>query len=141
MRNITFRIFAGLVLIAVIAGIAFIAYNAGVAHNAVTNNPAPAVQNNGQPAPVYGVPYWRPFGFFGFGCFGPLAVLFLIFLAFGAMRALVWGPRWGWRRFRHGYYPWGDKGPGDGIPPMFTEMHRRMHEAEEGKTTDTTPQK
>lgn len=141
MRTIYFRILAGLVLIIAIAGIAFIAYNAGVTHGAVTNSQVPAVQNNGQPVPVYGVPYWRPFGFFGFACFVPLVGLFLLFLAFSAVRAIIWGPRLGWRRMHHGRYLWGDKGP-EGIPPVFAEMHRRMHEADEGKTTDrTTPQK
>ncbi len=138
MKYIYFRILAGFVLILAIAGIALIAYNAGVNHSAVTNNPAPAVQNNGQP--VYGWPYWRPFGFFGFGCLVPLAFLFLFFLAFGALRRVIWGPRWGWHMRHFGRY-WDDKGPGNGIPPMFSEMHRRMHEAEEGKTADTPPQK
>ena len=140
MKYIYFRILAGLVLIVAIAGIAFIAYNAGVNHSVAANNPAPAVQNHDQIHPVYG-PYWRPFGFFGFGCFVPLVVLFLFFLAFGAMRSVIWGPRWGWRRMHPWHYPWSDKGPGEGIPPIFAEMHRRMHAADEGKTADTTPQK
>jgi hypothetical protein len=146
MRYIYFRILAGLVLIIAIAGIAFIAYNAGVTNGAAANNQASAAQNNGQPVPFYGTPYWRPFGFFGFGCLAPLALLFLLFLAFGALRSIFWGPRHGWRRMHHGYYPWGyhpwgDKSPGEEIPPMFAEMHRRMHAAEVGKTADTTPQK
>ncbi len=136
MRNIYFRILAGLVLVLAIAGIAILAYNAGVS-NGAANNAAPAVQNNVQP--VYGWPYWRPFGFFGFGCLVPLAFLFLFFVAFGALRRVIWGPRWGWHMRHFGRY-WDDKGPGN-IPPMFSEMHRRMHEADEGKTTDTTPQK
>lgn len=138
MRYIYFRILSGIVLILAIIGIALLAYNAGVSHSAAAN-PVPAVQNNGQPVPVYGWPYWRPFGFFGFGCLVPLAFLFLFFLAFGALRRVIWGPRWGWHMRHYGRY-WGDKGP-ENIPPMFSEMHRRMHEADEGKPSDPTPQK
>jgi hypothetical protein len=139
MKHIIFRILFGLVLIAAIAGIALVAFNAGVVHSADTNSQIPATQNGGQSYPVYGIHYWQPFRFFGFGCFGPLALLFLLFLAFGAARSMIWGPRFGWRMMHHGYAPWGDKG--EGVPPMFAEMHRRMHAAEEGKPANQAPQK
>lgn len=124
LKNVVFRIVAGLVLLAAIAGIAFFAFNAGMARGAILDFQVPAAQA----APFYG--YGMPFlhaPFFGFGCFGILIPLFLLFLAFGAARRMIWGPRWGWRHMRHG--PWGEKGPGsaDFVPPMFTEWHRRAH--------------
>lgn len=133
VKHIVFRIVAGLVLLAAIAGIAFFAYNAGVAHGTTVNLEAPAAQSGTQPLPYYygfgmhGMP-WHVTPFFGFGCFGILVPLFLLFLAFGAMRHMLWGPRWwGYRMHRHGH--WGEKGPwGDEVPPMVAEWHRRMHE-------------
>ncbi len=132
-KNVVFRIVAGLVLLAAIAGIAFFAFNAGMARGAALDIQMPA---NGQPLPSYG--YGMPFGhfhpFFGFGCFAPLVGLFLVFLAFGALRRMVWGPRWGWRYMRHSC--WDEKGPeGDFVPPMFAEWHKRAH-AEAGKSPD-----
>jgi hypothetical protein len=129
------------VLIAVIAGIAFIAYNAGVSHGTVTAIQAPTAQNGSQAYPIYTTPYWYPFPFFGFGFFGFLAVLFLFFVAFGAARFVLFGPRFGWHRMQRRYGPWGDQGSGEGFPPMWSEMHRRMHAAEEGNPTDTATQK
>jgi len=113
-RHIVFRILAGLVLLAAIAGLGFFAYQAGVAHGAAANIQTPAVQ--------YGHFMWFP----GFGLFGVLFAFFLLFMAFGALRRMIWGPRWGMRYMRHG--PMGHYGPwGEGVPPMFAEMHRRAH--------------
>jgi len=141
MKHLVFRILFGLVLFSAIAGIAFIAYNAGVASGADVNNQGPTIQNGGQAYPVYALPYWRPFRFFGLGCFGPLVLLFLLFLAFGAARRMLWGPRFGWHRMVYGYAPWGDKGLDEGVPPVFVEMHRRMHADEKEKSADQGPQK
>ncbi len=140
MKHIWFRIFFAFVMIAAIAGIAFLAYNAGVTHGAATSLPAPAAQNS-QAYPVYATPYWYPFPFFGFGFFGFLAVLFLFFVAFGAARFVLFGPRFGWHRMQRRYGPWGDQGSGEGVPPMWSELHRRMHAAEEGKPADSAAQK
>jgi len=131
MKNTTFRILSGLVLIVAIAGIAFFAYNAGVTQSAA---------QNAQPSPVNTMPYWRPFPFFGLGFFC-LAMPFLFFLAWVSARLLWHGPRSGWHRISHRYAPWGDSDSGDGVPPMVAEMHRRMHAAEAGKPADPTPQK
>lgn len=133
MRHVLFRIIAGLVLIAAIAGIAFIAYNAGVTHGEALSAQAPAVQTGSQAYPVYGFPFWWPFPFFGFGFFGLLAVLFLLFIAFGATRRMLWGPRFGWHRMYRRYGPWGTGDQGEDIPPFISEMHRRMHEADQEK--------
>jgi len=131
-KHIAFRFLAALVLLAAIAGIAFFAFNAGMTRGATLNLQAPATA--GQPVPFYGygMPYMHMSPFFGFGCFGLLLPLFLLFLAFGAMRHMVWGPRWGGRHMMmHGmqHGPWGEKGPGsaDFVPPMFAEWHRRAH--------------
>jgi hypothetical protein len=141
MRHIVFRIFFCLVLIAAIAGIALLAYNAGVSHGTAINTQTPTIQNGGPSYPAYGMPFWWPFPFLGFGFFGVLALLFLLSVAFGAARLMLWGPRFGWHRMqrRHGF--WGDQGSGEDIPPMFAEMHRRMHAADEGKPADQGTQK
>ncbi len=139
MKHIGLRILFAFVLIAAIGGIAFIAYNAGVTHGAAIQ--APTSQTGSQVYPVYGMPYWFPFPFFGFGFFGLLALLFLFFVAFGAARFVIFGPRFGWHRMQRRYGGWGDQGSDEGIPPMFVEMHRRMHAADEGKSADQATQK
>jgi hypothetical protein len=128
VKHIVFRIIAGLVLLAAIAGIAFFAYQAGVTHGVAANLQLPVTENGEVFHPHYGM---RPF--VGFGFFGVLFVFFLIALAFGAMRRMIFGPRWGWRHMRDrmergpmGHAPWGE-----GVPPMFAEWHKRAHEAPE----------
>ena len=130
-RHIVFRIIAGLVLLAAIAGIAFFAYQAGSAHAVATNVQAPTAGNGIQGYPYFWPFFWRPF--FGFGFFGLLIGIFLLFLAFGAMRRLIWGPRWGWRHMEHGSMRHGSWD--EGVPSMFAEWHRRMHAAQD-ETTD-----
>jgi hypothetical protein len=141
MKHIVFRILSGLVLIAVIAGIALLAYNAGVTRGTSLNVQVPAGQNGSQAYPVYGMPLWWPFPFFGFSFFGLLALFFLLSVAFGAFRFMLFGPRFGWHMMHRRYGAWGDRGSSEGIPPMFAEMHRRMHAAEEGKPADQAAQK
>jgi hypothetical protein len=136
MRNFTLRILAALVLIAALAGVAVLAYNAGASHQAAI---APtAGSQTGSPA--YG-PFWWPFPFWGFGFFGLIAAFFLFWLAFGALRFVLWGPRFGWRRWHRGYGYWGERGEGEEppIPPMMAEMHRRMHAADESKPAGQPP--
>ena len=131
VRHIVFRIFAGLVLLAVVAGIAFFAFQAGVAHGIALNIPN---TSSGAAASPYLYP-WMPFGYFGwfpgFGFFGLLIPIFLLFLVFGSVRRIIWGPRMGWRhmdgeKMTHG--PWGE-----GVPPMFNEWHRRAHASQTGE--------
>ena len=131
MKHIVFRILAGLVLLAAIAGIGFFAYNAGVVHGAALDLKPLMAEGQAQP-PIfmhsYGMGFHHAMPFFG--CFGILIPLFLFFLAFAAMRHLFWGPgHWGHHRMHmHGHGPWGEKGPwAEGVPPMFTEWHRRAH--------------
>ena len=125
--KIVLRIVSALVLIAAIAGIGFFAYQAGVANGSPVTIQAPSDQSVQPPYPYYG--YGMPYGFhmpfFGFGCFGILIPLFLFFLAMKAFRMLFWGPRWGWGHHMHG--PWRHGWDEEGVPPMFKEMHDRMH--------------
>lgn len=120
VKHVVFRIVAGLVLLAAIAGIAFFAYQAGATRGAAANLQLPTGETGVQFYPYYGM---HPF--MGFGFFGVLLAFFLLCLAFGAMRRMIWGPRWGWR---HMHGSMGHHGPWEeGIHPMFAEMHRRAH--------------
>ncbi len=132
MKHIVFRLIFAIVLIAAIAGIGVLAYNAGITRGEALSAAAPATTANSPAYPAY--PYWWPFPFFGFGFFGILALFFLIFIVFGAARRMVWGPRFGGHWMHRRYGPWGETGSEEGIPPMFAEMHRRMHEAEDKKS-------
>jgi len=128
-RNIVFRIVAALVLLAALAGVGYLAYTAGAAHATTVTVQAPAAGTVAQPYPyMYG---WHMAPFFGLGCLIPLGILFLACVAFGSLRRLIWGPRWGMRHMDHehmGHGGWGHHGPwGEGVPPMFAEMHRKAH--------------
>lgn len=127
MNNVYFRVIAGLVLLAAIAGLGYFAYNAGVAQGTVVNLPASAGETAAQPHPYfgYGMRFWHPFPFFGFGFFGLLLPLLLLFIAFGAFRRMLWGPRWGWHHMHHRGWM-GAEGEA-GVPPFFTEWHKRAH--------------
>ncbi len=122
-RHIVFRIIAGIVLLAAIAGIAFFAYQAGAAQGTAANVQAPAGSTGVPGYPYYWPFFWHPF--FGFGIFGLFIGLFLLFLAFGAMRRLIWGPRWGWHHMGRGYMHRGEWE--QSVPPMFKEWHDRLH--------------
>jgi hypothetical protein len=126
--KIVLKIVSALVLIAALAGIVFFAFNAGVAQGVATKLPESAAGSAPAQYPYYAGPlFWHPYPFFGFGfgCFAPLIGLFLVFLALRAFSFLFWGHRWGHYRGGH----WGDKhGSGEnGVPPMFSEWHRRAH--------------
>jgi hypothetical protein len=139
VKHIVFRIVAGLVLLAAIAGLGFFAYQAGVAHGVAANIQVPAAETAESPYLFHGMPYGPFMWFPGFGgCFVLLIPLFLLFLAFGAMRRMIWGPRWGMRHMRHGplgHGPWGE-----GVPPMFAEMHRRAHMSPQGGAAEAGEQ-
>jgi len=123
--KIVMKIVSALVLVAAIAGIAFFAYQAGVVHGSPVTIQAPTGETSPAPYPYDGMPFGYGmhgafFPFFGFGCFGLLIPLFLFFLAMRAFRFMAWGPRWG--RHMHGH--WHGE---DGVPPMFSEWHKRSH--------------
>jgi hypothetical protein len=138
-KHIVFRIIAGLVLLAAIAGIAFFAYQAGVTHGVAANIQLPVT---GDRVPFY--PHFGMHPFMGLGLFGVLFGFFLLCLAFGAMRRMIWGPRWGMRHMGYGpmgHSPMGHGPWGEGVHPMFAEMHRRAHAAEAGEpTADKKPE-
>ncbi len=135
-RHIVFRILAAVVLIAAIAGIAFLAYGAGVATKLPANAPSTTAPTAPMPYPYY-FGWWHPYSFFGgFGCLIPLAFLFLIFVAFGSLRRMIWGPRWGWHHSMHRYGKWNEKDWEEGVPPMVSEWHRRMHGQTEEEKKD-----
>ncbi len=130
MKDIWFRVIAGIVLLAAIVGIGVFAYNAGMTQAALTTLPAPSAEVGAQPYPYagYGMHYWHPFPFFSFGCFGLLLPLFLLFLAFGAFRRMLWGPRWGWHGMHHMHRMGMMGAEGErGVPPFFEEWHKRAH--------------
>jgi hypothetical protein len=120
-----FRIFAVLILAAILVGVGTYIYQMGVAQGLATSIPS-QVQGNNPPTPyLYYPPFYRPwgFGFFPFGFIFPLFFGILIF--FLISRALFGG----WRR--HGPGDWGGRygrDPND-IPPMVEEWHRKMHES------------
>lgn len=131
VNNFWFRLIAALVLLAAIVGIGYFAYNAGVAQGTAAQLPA-ASGSGAQPYPYpgYGGPFWFPHPFFGFGFgwFGLLIPLFLLFLVFGVFRRLIWGPRWGWHGMHHRHWMDPESGEGgQGVPPMVSEWHKRMH--------------
>jgi hypothetical protein len=121
-RSIVFKIVAGLVLVAALAGIAFFAFTTGAAYGATLDLQKPLLDPGNPVHPYYGYGL-HPYGFRSLGCFGLLIPLFLLFLAFGAFRRLFWGPRWGWHMYPGAW----NQGWGEGVPPMFTEWHRRAH--------------
>lgn len=125
VKNIVFRVIAGVILLAAIAGIAFFAYQAGVTHGVGANIQFPAGGATAYPYPFYAMPFGYFWWFPGFGIFACLIPIFLFFLAFGVMRILIWGPRRGWRHMHSGTMengPWGKD-----VPAMFKEWHRRAH--------------
>ena len=133
-KHIVFRIVAGLVLLAAIAGLGFFAYQAGVVHGGAANIQLPTSESGMRFYPHIGL-----LPFMGFGIFGLLFCLFLLFLAFGAMRRMIWGPRWGMRHMGPG--PMGHDMWNEGVPPMFAEMHRRAHAAPDSDNTPKENQK
>ncbi len=142
-RSIVFRFVSVLILVAAIAGIGGLAFRAGFTQGAATEMQLPAGEPGMQPFPYYGFG-WHPFAFHGFGFFGLLFSLFLFFMALGALRRLIWGPRFGWhhRHYRgwSGHKSWAPWGEGD-VPPIFAEWHKRAHQApEESKQPAEEPQ-
>lgn len=117
-----FGLLLAIVLIVGAVGIGFYAYNAGVAQGMISSGNTVAPGTGTAPYPYFGGPFfYRPFGW-GLGFLGCLFPLLFFFLIFGLLRAVLWGPRWGWHHHRH----W-DRDERS-IPPMVEEWHRKMHE-------------
>ena len=129
------RVVSGLVLIAAIAAIGFFAFNAGVAKGSPVMIQAPSGETSPAPIPYpypyYGYPVHHGFGFgWGLGLFGLLIPLFFLFVALRAFRFMLWGGHRG--HMMHGHGPW-SMGGQEGVPPMFAEWHKRLHEEQPGK--------
>lgn len=115
--RIVFRIFFGLVVIALLAGAGMRLYNLGVTRGLAL---APQIANRlPQGAPIipympYGPWGFRPFGWgFGFlGFFSP--VLFFFGIWWLISRFFFWGR-------------WGSRGNWEQRRQMFDEWHRRAH--------------
>jgi len=135
--KIAFRIFVSLLIAGLIFGAGAFAYKAGMAQG-ISQAPAVATAiskaaESGQAAPVppmmYGYGYgFRPYGHhFGFSPFGGICFgIFFLFLFFGFMKMMFFR-RMMWHGRHHGRHgPWG-KGWEGGVPPMFTEWHKRAH--------------
>jgi hypothetical protein len=117
--RIAFRIFLGLLVLALLAGVAVFAYNAGLARELALNGQLQAGIAEGAPYRYfYGGPLFLwPFGFPFLGCLFALAILFL----FGAfMRGLFWHSPRRWERMHRRWEK--------GVPPIFDEWHQRAHE-------------
>jgi hypothetical protein len=127
VRYIVFRLIAGLVLLAAVAGIVFFVYQAGAVHGTTANIQASTAEGIENPYLYHGMPFGYFMWFPALGFLGLIIPLFLLFLAFGAFRRLIWGPRLGWRHMGHGNMAHGQWG--EGVPPMFSEWHRRAHAA------------
>ena len=130
-KHIVFRIIAALVLLAAIAGIAGFAYNAGMMRGAALNLQIPA---GGQTVPgyAYGLPFMHRMPFLGLGFLGLLFPVFLFFLAIGAVRRMLWGPRFGCRHIPYMQHAGrSEHGPAESFPSMFDEWHDRAHRKSE----------
>jgi hypothetical protein len=128
--KIFWRVLAALVLIAAILGIGVYAYNLGMSQGLAQKVQLPAGQAGQLP---YG-PYGHPFFGFGYGLFGCLIPFFLLCLVFGSLRALLWHGPMGWRSMHRRHWDCRDEN-GKGVPPFFSEWHRRAHAEPEDQPT------
>jgi len=119
--RIVLRVLLALVVIASVVGIGVYAYNAGVAQGLAATDKLVIPATGAAPYPYWGRPfiYHRPFGLGLLSCVFPL-LLGLLLIAL--LRGIGWRGRPGWGHMaQHGHW---DKG----VPPMFEEWHRKMHE-------------
>ena len=114
------RVFATVVLIALLVVIGIGVYNAGVTAGLAETGAAVA---SGAPVVYYGPYIGHPYGWGGFGFFGFLFGILVIFLIFGLIRAAFGFGRWG----KNGR-DWGNHHGPSGRSGYFDEWHRRAHE-------------
>ena len=125
--RIVLTVLLALILIAGLVGAGVYVYNVGVAQGLAESGKLAAPPMGAAPYPYIGGPffYHRPFGFGFLGCLFPLLFLLLVF---GLLRGIRHGRWGGGHGMRHG--PW-EKG----VPPMFEEWHRKMHEPQPGDSS------
>jgi len=120
--RVVLRVLLALVVIAGIAGVGVYAYNAGVTQGLAASDKLVAPPAGAAPYPYLGPFFYpRPFGFGFLGCLFPLLFGLLLIVL---LRAILWRGPMAWRHMGH-HGPW-DKG----VPPMFEEWHRKMHESQ-----------
>ncbi|HLA87910.1 MAG TPA: hypothetical protein VJL10_07810 [Anaerolineales bacterium] len=141
-----FRLIGVLLLIGLVGAGGFMAFKAGETQG-IAQAPAVATAiseaaENGQGVPpmAYGPAYgygYHPYSFgyrhhFGFFPLGGICFsIFFLFLFFGVLRMVFFRT---WRHACGHHGPWGRHWEG-GVPPMFSEWHKRAHDeksAEEG---------
>lgn len=138
-RSIVARIFGVVLFLALLGVVGGFAFRAGVTQG-ISQAPevASAIEQaaeNGQGNPMtyshgfgYGYPhhfgYGHHFGFFPFGICGSI---FLLFFFFGVMKMIFF------RGWRHGHHGWGHHKWEHGVPPHFSEWHKRAHGGEENE--------
>ena len=125
--RIILRVLLALVLIAGIVGAGVYVYNVGVAQGLAASGAlrGGAPEAGAAPYPYFGGPFfhYRPLGL-GFGFLRCLFPLLGLLLVLGLVRMILGCGRWGWRHGPH-------QGPWEkGVPPMFEEWHRKMHESQ-----------
>ena len=124
--RIVWRVLLALVLIAGVVGVGIYAYNVGVAQGLAASDKLVAPPVGAASYPYLPFFHHRPFSYGLFGCLFPLLFgLFVIVL----LRSILWRGPMGWRHMGH-HGPW-DKG----MPPMFEEWHRKMHEPQTGDSS------
>jgi len=119
--RIILTVLLALILIAGMVGAGIYVYNVGVAQGLADSGKLTAPTTGVVPYPYFGGPffYHRPFGLGFLGCVFPLLFLLLVFIL---LRTILWRGPMGWRHGMH-------RGPWEkGVPPMFEEWHRKMHE-------------
>jgi hypothetical protein len=113
-----------IVLVAVAAGVGAYAFRMGVAQGLAESGKLPAPATGVAPMPYYAPFHYRAHGH-GFGLLSCIVPLLFVFLVFGVIRAMFCRGHWGWRHHMHGE---------KGVPPMFEEWHRKMHETQNKPT-------
>jgi hypothetical protein len=126
--RIILAVLLAVILIAGMVGAGIYVYNVGVAQGLADSGKLAAPTTGVAPYPYAGGPffYHRPFGFGLLGCAFPLLFLFLFF---ALLRTILWRGPWGWRHgMHHGVWE-------KGVPSMFEEWHRKMHEPQSGDSS------
>lgn len=134
-HHFLFRLFAGLLLLALVAGLGSMAYNAGLAHGMALGVSSAGEDGRmalrslyGMPGPFMGIGWMNPFG-----CLTPLLLGGLFLLALGALHG---GRPHAW----HHLHQAGSEKWEEYCPPKFAEWYRRTHEPEKPPAPAAAPE-